>query len=185
MPFWRKKDEGFEWNKYVRTTVLVRRKKRRQKIEDVGAAAAFGVRQAKWKSVKQAKAAAGAVGRGSLAAGQVVRTGSKAGWAYILPRLKNFCSTTAHWLNHGFWTSLDRIKSAAHASGYGIRHFLSEVIWPGLVSLGQKISQLSAPAIQHIAKPEVVGPLAIVAVVASLSAVANFVSSGFSSKRFS
>ena len=27
---WRKKPEGFEWHEYIRTTILVRRKARRQ-----------------------------------------------------------------------------------------------------------------------------------------------------------
>lgn len=46
MFFWRKKNEGFEWRDYVRTTILVRRQERKQRIHDVREAAAFGVRQA-------------------------------------------------------------------------------------------------------------------------------------------
>lgn len=37
--FWRKKDQGFDWNKYVPTTLLIRRKVRRDRLEDAGRAA--------------------------------------------------------------------------------------------------------------------------------------------------
>jgi hypothetical protein len=44
--WWRKKQDGFEWREYVRTTILVRRNERRQKVEDAKQAAIFGVKQA-------------------------------------------------------------------------------------------------------------------------------------------
>lgn len=43
---WRRRNEGFEWKDYVRTTILVRRRQRREKIEAVGQAAAEGLKQA-------------------------------------------------------------------------------------------------------------------------------------------
>ncbi|MCB1515870.1 MAG: thermonuclease family protein [Hyphomicrobiaceae bacterium] len=43
---WRKKRDGFEWHDYVRTTILVRRAKRRQKVDDARAAAAHGLKEA-------------------------------------------------------------------------------------------------------------------------------------------
>lgn len=182
MPFWRKKDEGFEWNKYVRTTVLVRRKKRRQKIEDVGAAAAFGVRQAKWKSIAHAKSAAKAVGRGSVVAGHAVHSGSKASWAYSWPRVQHLFRTVIHSTKRGFWASLATIQAATRSSWNGLCHAVTNTVWPALGSLGQKVSTLSAPAITHIAKPEVIGPLSIVAIITAVSAGANFMSSGLSSE---
>ena len=36
---WRRRSEGFEWQEYVRTTVLIRRADRQRKIDDVRAAA--------------------------------------------------------------------------------------------------------------------------------------------------
>ena len=41
---WRKKREGFEWHDYVRTTILVRRANRRQKVDDARKAAAEGLK---------------------------------------------------------------------------------------------------------------------------------------------
>ena len=53
MFFWRKKAEGFDWHKYVRTTIKLRREQRREKIEDIGRVA-----------VKQAKGAGNAAANG-------------------------------------------------------------------------------------------------------------------------
>ena len=54
---WRKRNEGFEWRTYVRTTILVRRHERRQRAGDVKAAAVFGVKQAGIKGTDVAGAA--------------------------------------------------------------------------------------------------------------------------------
>ncbi len=182
MPFWRKKDEGFEWNKYVRTTVLVRREKRRQKLEDAGAAAAFGVRQAKWKSIAHTKAAAKAIGRGSVVAGQAVRSGSKASWAYSWPRFQHAWYIGINALKHGLWTTVALMGAAGRSSWHGIRRFLAHVVWPALGFIGQRLSAFAAPAINQLAKPEVTGPLSIVAVIATVGAVTNLWSSGLSSE---
>ena len=42
---WRKKKDGFVWNEYVRTTILLRREQRRQRVEDVRDAAVFAQRR--------------------------------------------------------------------------------------------------------------------------------------------
>src|SRR5690606_25796115 len=44
--WWRKRNEGFEWRDYVRTTILVRREQRRKRLKDVQAAAAAHVKDA-------------------------------------------------------------------------------------------------------------------------------------------
>lgn len=46
MFWWRKRNEGFEWRDYVRTTILVRREQRRQRLKDVQSAAAAHVKEA-------------------------------------------------------------------------------------------------------------------------------------------
>ncbi len=43
---WPRRNQGFEWHEYVRTTVKLRREERRQKIEDIREAAVEGARQA-------------------------------------------------------------------------------------------------------------------------------------------
>jgi len=55
---WRKKPEDFEWHRYIRTTIKVRRENRRRRIED-----------AKYAAAEQVHAAGAALAAGSKAAG--------------------------------------------------------------------------------------------------------------------
>ncbi len=66
---WRKKpDRGFEWHKYIRTTIKLRRDARRQRIVDARRAAG-----------QQMQAAGVALAAGSRAAGGAARHGARAG----------------------------------------------------------------------------------------------------------
>ena len=80
MVFWRRKNEGFVWNEYVRTTILVRRDQRRQRVEDMREAAVEGVKQAGRNSLAMSLAG------GRAAAGWVWRTvqfAALAAWDWI------------------------------------------------------------------------------------------------------
>jgi len=71
---WRKKPDGFEWHEYIRTTILVRRKARRQKAIDARRAAG-----------EQMQAAGVALVAGSRAAGGAAWQGARAGtWGLVL-----------------------------------------------------------------------------------------------------
>lgn len=61
---WRKRKDGFVWQEYVRTTILVRREQRRQRIEEVRLAAVDGLKQAGQQGVAIGAAAASSAGRG-------------------------------------------------------------------------------------------------------------------------
>ena len=63
-----KKSDGFEWHKYIRTTVKLRRENRRQKVVDARRAAA-----------QQVNAAGNALAAGSRAAGSAAWDGARAG----------------------------------------------------------------------------------------------------------
>ncbi|MFA5901112.1 MAG: thermonuclease family protein [Hyphomicrobium sp.] len=63
---WRKRNDGFEWREYVRTTILVRRKQRRDRIGEAGRAAVDNI-----KDVGQRGAAAGAEGAKAAGRGAV------------------------------------------------------------------------------------------------------------------
>ncbi len=56
---WKKKNDGFEWREYVRTTVKLRRADRRRRIEDAKQAVADGVREAGAKGASAGRTAAG------------------------------------------------------------------------------------------------------------------------------
>jgi endonuclease YncB( thermonuclease family) len=65
---WRKKPEEFEWHRYIRTTIKVRRENRRRRIED-----------AKHAAAKQMNAAGAALAAGSKAAGAAAMDGARVG----------------------------------------------------------------------------------------------------------
>lgn len=64
---WRKRNDGFEWRQYVRTTILVRREKRRQKLDDVREAAVNKVKEAGEKGARAGAAGAEKVGKAAKA----------------------------------------------------------------------------------------------------------------------
>lgn len=76
----RKRNEGFEWSDYVRTTILVRREQRRQRIKDVQAAAAEKVKDAGKRSLDAglsgARSAGTGLGVGLKRAGSAIASGS-------------------------------------------------------------------------------------------------------------
>ena len=65
--FWRKKSDGFEWHKYVRTTIKLRREDRRRRLDDAKEAAVGGMKVAGKAGVAAGVSAAEAVNRSILA----------------------------------------------------------------------------------------------------------------------
>lgn len=67
---WRKRNEGFEWQEYVRTTILVRRADRHKRLDDARLAALAKVKDAKDRGVNAGFAKVEAVRDGAAEAGQ-------------------------------------------------------------------------------------------------------------------
>lgn len=61
---WRRRNDGFEWREYVRTTILVRRGDRRRRIDDARLSAVAGLKETGQQSASKASDAARAAGRG-------------------------------------------------------------------------------------------------------------------------
>lgn len=101
---WRKKNDGFVWNEYVRTTVLMRRENRRQKIEDVKVAAVDGIKYAGRQGVAVGAASVKAAGRGTWSA---LQTATHTAWDW----------TSAALTATGFWIA-DRAGSAGSVSQF-------------------------------------------------------------------
>ena len=81
---WRKKRDGFEWRSYVRTTILVKRKKRQDKLEEARLAALEGLAEAGragkaagQSGVEAAKRGLDAAAREAQAAGDKVAAGAR------------------------------------------------------------------------------------------------------------
>lgn len=91
---WRKKNDGFVWNEYVRTTILLRREHRKQRIDEVRDAAVDGIKQAGRQGVAVSVAGASAAWRGlwvgirTLVAtvGDWLSVTAAASWLWIVDR---------------------------------------------------------------------------------------------------
>lgn len=81
---WRKKDQGFEWREYVRTTVLLRRKERRQRVHDVGAQAAGALKDAGKSGLKAGASGSSALVRGLGAAGLGLVAAAQRFWRWLV-----------------------------------------------------------------------------------------------------
>ena len=93
---WRRRNEGFEWREYVRTTVLVRRADRQRRVEDARAAAVEKVKNARDIGVDIGKAGvsyAGETAGGLLGAlGAILLAMASAVFEFLLRWLKFFGS---------------------------------------------------------------------------------------------
>jgi endonuclease YncB( thermonuclease family) len=135
---WGRKNDGFEWRQYVRTTILVRREKRRQKMDDLREAAVNKVKEAGEKGVRAGAAGAGKVGQAARAglaeAGRSlneqvipgVGAGLSRAWAAVAAPVRRMWALIGDWSRRdsarramlwlaaaaGFW-------AAARTSGHG------------------------------------------------------------------
>jgi endonuclease YncB( thermonuclease family) len=85
---WRKKPDGFEWHEYIRTTILVRRKARRQKVVDARRAAGQQMQAAGVALAAGSRAAGGALGQGLLAGTWGLGLALQAAWSFLLHMLR-------------------------------------------------------------------------------------------------
>ncbi|MCB1503467.1 MAG: thermonuclease family protein [Hyphomicrobiaceae bacterium] len=95
---WRKKREGFEWHDYVRTTILVRRANRRQKVDDARKAAAEGLKEAGAAAahgINDARQAAAEGMRRAGKAGSALGASGISGTGALLGRLKHVLARAA------------------------------------------------------------------------------------------
>lgn len=76
---WWRRNEGFEWKDYVRTTVLVRRQQRREKIEAVKDAAVEGVKEAGRKGLAAGAAGAEVAGQAAVRIARSAADGAAVG----------------------------------------------------------------------------------------------------------
>ena len=78
--FWRKRDDNFQWRNYVRTTILVKRKKRREQLDEAKQAALDGLAEAGRAGKAAGRSGVDAAKRGLDAAGREAKeAGAKLG----------------------------------------------------------------------------------------------------------
>jgi len=78
---WRRKSDGFEWHKYVRTTIKLRRNERKKRIEEIKGAAARKVQDAGFAGASAGRAGLAAAAHGSSVGLAAARRGLGAGMA--------------------------------------------------------------------------------------------------------
>jgi endonuclease YncB( thermonuclease family) len=185
---WRKRNQGFEWREYVRTEILVRRRARRQKLEDAKASAVFGVKQA-----GRASASAAASGASSFAHGFV------AFMTWLGPVLKRFALTAgaglkvaasragaAAMLTLGKFGASAAVVLAGMAAGAStllstLLKGAASVLGPAATWTGSHIARLFAPVLAFLREPTIQLPLALMAAAAGISALFGTFTNGLDS----
>jgi endonuclease YncB( thermonuclease family) len=114
---WRRRSEGFEWQEYVRTTILVRRADRQRKVDDVRMAALAKARDTKDRGVAASRAAAKSV---SQSITELIKDAAVVGWTAVS------AFATACW--RATASALATLKSllAEHMPA------IPKINWPGL-----------------------------------------------------
>ena len=144
MFFWRKRNEGFEWREYVRTTILVRRQERRQKLHDAKDAAVFGVKQAGRSSWHM-------IAAGSIRAGELALLGLISMFEMIVRATRSAASVTRRGLS-AFW------------------HWLNDTLWPVLRSAALRTADRLAPLAEVLERPRIRKTLLGIGVITGVAA---------------
>jgi endonuclease YncB( thermonuclease family) len=183
--WWRKKQDGFEWREYVRTTILVRRNERRQKVEDAKQAAIFGVKQAGSKGAEAGaagleaagmagKAAAGALGRGGAAVGAAIGRGGASLGRVVGHGALDAGSAIGRGAAKAGRASYAGLRAggaaAGRASAAGYRRFRTAAAPYAAAARDRALVRLE-PGIQTLLRPSIAMPLTIVALVVGVGAL--------------
>jgi endonuclease YncB( thermonuclease family) len=177
---WRKRDEGFEWHRYVRTTIKVRRDARRDKAEQIkqqavdgakaagiaagvaardgvkvaGAAARQGAKVAGAAAKDSAKVAGAAAREGAKVAGSAVRQGAQAAGE----KARVVAKEGAVKLGVGARVAASALGRGWRAGSAGARR--------GAHVFGEKIAPPLRPVLDVVGRPSVAMPLAVAGSIA-------------------
>ena len=180
--WWRKPADNFEWREYVRTTILVRRNERRQKVEDAKQAALDGVKHAGQKGVDASAASLEAAGRASKAAASAIGRGGSAAGSAALHGGVAAASALGRGLAAAGRASSEKLRAGGAAAGRVSAAGFERVRLKAGPRAGQMrnaaINRLE-PAILTLLRPSIALPLSIVAVVATIGALYRWATIGF------
>ncbi len=198
---WRRRRDGFEWREYVRTTILVRRKNRRERIVHARDAAVDGL-----KVAGERGAAAGAVGAQAL--GHAAKVAGQQGVVMGLAGADALGRGAKAAGRQGFEIGVAGIRAADHRIRTGLpvvwealqvlaRKVLSAlaIVWAALRSGARQLAAVSAPRVAAgwqrlepvlawLRKPGVTAVLALVAGVAFVGSVRRIAANGFNGDIF-
>ncbi len=180
---WRRKNDGFEWHEYVRTTILIRRKARKEKIGEVRQAALDGLASAGQRGVEAGANGLKAAGQGLSGAAKTssnivvrwsqdavswLREGLKRLWRDALPSMMVGTRTILGFVTRSLgqfarWT----YEALALVGRAGGRVF---------GSLASSLGSVIAP----MARPELALPVGVISLAAAAGAVGDVLVHGLS-----
>jgi endonuclease YncB( thermonuclease family) len=115
---WRRKTDGFVWHEYVRTTILVRRDQRRQKVENIRDAAVDGVKNAGRQGVALSAAGLNAAARGAA-------QGVEAAYFTCLDMSVACARATGVWLTSSLGPGAQALAARTGAGLHALMHVLA------------------------------------------------------------
>jgi len=198
---WRKRNHGFEWREYVRTTILLRRRNRRERVERAAHAAVDGLKVAGQRGAAAGAAGAEVVGRGAKVAGHRGAAMGVAG-AQALGRGAKVAAHRGVALSAvglraagaGLRAGLPKVWAALEVFGRGIAKALA-VVWAGLCGVTLRLAELLAPVaatgwrglqpmLCKLRRPGIAIVLALIAGVAFVGSFRRIAANGFDGSIF-
>jgi endonuclease YncB( thermonuclease family) len=193
---WRRHKDGFEWREYVRTTILVRRKNRRERVVRAGHAAVDGLKVAGERGAAAGAVGAQAVGRAAKVAGHQGMVMGVAG-ASALGRGAKVAGQQGFQMGAASVRAADEnIRARLPVVGEALRTFARTVvtalsmIWGALSSGALRSADVLAPFVAGgwerlqpffawLRKPGVTAVLALVAGVVFVGSFRRIAANGF------
>lgn len=158
--WWRKRNDGFEWRDYVRTTILVRREQRRQRLKDAKDAAAAHVKDAGKRGLDVGIAGARNAGAGTVSGIKSLGQAASAG-----------ARTLGDWMARG-----------ARTLGVGLA-IAAGGLWLGASAVARRVGEPLGPVLEPVLawarEPRPSLALKIVAVVTGFGALYRTWTFGF------
>lgn len=184
---WRRPDPGFEWHKYVRTTIKLRRDARREKAERLKQQAADGVKAAGVAAAQGAKVAGQAAAQGAKVAGAAAAQGAKVAGSAAAQGAKVAGQAAAQGAKVAGQAAAQGAMAAGQVAGVAARvgaHNLGAgarlaavgvgrasragagLAKSGVETIGERMITLLRPLLDKLARRNVAGPLLIAGAVA-------------------
>jgi len=162
---WRRKRDGFEWHEYVRTTILMRRARRRQKLDAAREAAIQGLKEAGVAAVDGVRVAGDAAAAGLKQAGVKGRAAGAAGVEAAAAGIGHAGAVGASWLSRSVHWLSQAARLLAHAPGW-----IAERLVPLAAGLAGAAARGAQPVASWLARPRLVVGLGVTGVAALLGA---------------
>ncbi len=169
---WRNKDQGFSWEKHIRTTVLYRRAKRREKIADARDVAADGLKKVGQAGHKASKKSASAAKVGALYASDILVAFALSAWKATCHYAKRFADNAniwSRWAAREFWAFTQKAANWLGEKTISLSRLIGAFVVANFEKHGPRISIPTPIAIA----------MAVLGTIAMVGAILHISKSGF------